>query len=98
MTQEELAKHEKELIRREVPEYLLAGLRRGIGVHHAGLNRKYRQVCEILFRRGFLRVVIATGTLALGINMVRIPPMTFASSVQSVAKARLALFTYLPWQ
>lgn len=71
MTREELGKHEKELIRREVPEWLLAAMRRGIGVHHAGLNRKYRQVCEILFRRGFLRVVIATGTLALGINMVR---------------------------
>jgi hypothetical protein len=96
MTQEELAKHEKELIRREVPEYLLAGLRRGIGVHHAGLNRKYRQVCEILFRRGFLRVVIATGTLALGINMVCTPPMTPASLVQSVARARLGFFTYLP--
>lgn len=33
------------------------------------MNRKYRQVVEILFRKGFLRVVIATGTLALGINM-----------------------------
>ena len=44
-------------------------LGRGIGVHHAGMNRKYRQVVEILLRKGFLRVVIATGTLALGINM-----------------------------
>jgi hypothetical protein len=70
LSKEELAKYEKELIRREVPEWLLAALRRGIGVHHAGLNRKYRQVCEMLFRRGYLRVVIATGTLALGINMV----------------------------
>jgi superfamily II RNA helicase len=33
------------------------------------MNRKYRQVVEILFRRGYLQVVIATGTLALGINM-----------------------------
>lgn len=33
------------------------------------MNRKYRQVVEMLFRKGFLRVVIATGTLALGINM-----------------------------
>lgn len=33
------------------------------------MNRKYRQVVEILFRKGYLQVVIATGTLALGINM-----------------------------
>lgn len=68
-SQDELDKYFKELIRREVPQWLLDGLRRGIGVHHAGMNRKYRQVVEMLFRRGYLRVVIATGTLALGINM-----------------------------
>lgn len=44
-------------------------LRRGVGVHHAGMNRKYRQCVEMLFRCGYLRVVIATGTLSLGINM-----------------------------
>lgn len=27
-----------------VPEDLVRGLRRGLGVHHAGMNRKYRQV------------------------------------------------------
>ncbi|KAF2467823.1 DEAD/DEAH box helicase [Lindgomyces ingoldianus] len=69
MTQEELARYFKELIRREVPGWLLDALRRGVGVHHAGMNRKYRQVVEMLFRKGFLRVVVATGTLALGINM-----------------------------
>ncbi|KAL6878867.1 P-loop containing nucleoside triphosphate hydrolase protein [Trichoderma novae-zelandiae] len=44
-------------------------LRRGLGVHHSSLNREYRQAVEVLFRRGYLRVVVATGTLALGINM-----------------------------
>lgn len=44
-------------------------LRRGIGIHHSGMNRKYRQCVEILFRKGFLRVVVATGELSLGINM-----------------------------
>lgn len=67
LTQDDLAKYMKELIRREVPEWLLNGLKRGVGVHHAGMNRKYRQVVEMLFRKGYLRVVIATGTLALGI-------------------------------
>lgn len=54
---------------RGLPEWLTLGLQRGIGVHHAGMNRKYRQVVEMLFRKGYLRVVVATGTLALGINM-----------------------------
>ncbi|KAF2968035.1 hypothetical protein GQX73_g5541 [Xylaria multiplex] len=49
--------------------HLFSALERGIAVHHAGMNRSYRQVVEILFRKGFLTVVIATGTLALGINM-----------------------------
>ncbi|KAF2860397.1 P-loop containing nucleoside triphosphate hydrolase protein [Piedraia hortae CBS 480.64] len=58
-----------QLGKRNVPEWLIKSIKRGVGVHHAGMNRKYRQVVEILFRKGFLRVVIATGTLALGINM-----------------------------
>ncbi|KDE81079.1 putative helicase, DEAD-box [Aspergillus oryzae 100-8] len=65
----EFEEYATELRQRLIPEWLIEALRRGIGVHHAGLNRKYRHVCEILFRRGYLRVVIATGTLALGINM-----------------------------
>lgn len=40
---------------------LLQGLWHGIGVHHSGLPLKYRQVVEILFRCGFLRVILATG-------------------------------------
>lgn len=73
LTQEELAKAVKELVRRDVPAWQLNGLKRGIGVHHAGMNRKYRQVVEMLFRKGYLRVVIATGTLALGIVRMLIP-------------------------
>ncbi|KAL4797903.1 DEAD/DEAH box helicase [Aspergillus venezuelensis] len=69
LTTSEIEEYAKVMRRREVPEGLIVALKRGIGVHHAGMNRKYRQVCEILFRKGYLRVVIATGTLALGINM-----------------------------
>lgn len=59
----------RQLGRRGVDQYLIDALQRGVGVHHAGMNRKYRQIVEILFRKGFLRVIVATGTLALGINM-----------------------------
>ncbi|PBK61939.1 hypothetical protein ARMSODRAFT_1025280 [Armillaria solidipes] len=47
---------------------LLAALRRGIAVHHSGLGKGYRSLVENLFRRGYIRVMISTGTLALGIN------------------------------
>ncbi|KAI9740289.1 MAG: hypothetical protein M1834_004867 [Cirrosporium novae-zelandiae] len=54
---------------RGINEDLIDAFRRGIGVHHSGMNRKYRQAVESWFRRGFIQVVFATGTLALGINM-----------------------------
>ncbi|XP_053556210.1 probable ATP-dependent RNA helicase DDX60 [Bombina bombina] len=42
---------------------------RGIGYHHASVHSKGRQLVEMLFRMGFLTVITATGSLALGINM-----------------------------
>ena len=67
---------------------LTVALKLGIGAHHAGLPKKYRDVVEasalrvtrvnrtrvacvhqVMFRRGMLKVVFATGTLAMGINM-----------------------------
>ena len=44
-----------------IPDWTVNCLRRGIGIHHSGLNRKLRQLVEPLFRAGTLRVVIATG-------------------------------------
>lgn len=54
---------------KEIDSRIIDALQRGIGIHHAGMNHKYRQVVEMLFRKGFLTVVVATGTLALGLNM-----------------------------
>ncbi|NXE74304.1 DDX60 helicase, partial [Cochlearius cochlearius] len=42
---------------------------RGIGYHHGSMATKERQVVEMLFRLGYIKVVTATSTLALGINM-----------------------------
>jgi ATP-dependent RNA helicase HelY len=47
----------------------LDGLSRGIAAHHAGLLPTFKEVVEELFQRGLVKVVFATETLALGINM-----------------------------
>ncbi len=45
------------------------GISRGFASHHAGLLPTFRHAVEELFVRGLVRVVFATETLALGINM-----------------------------
>jgi ATP-dependent RNA helicase HelY len=47
----------------------LDALTRGIGSHHAGMLPAFKEVVEDLFTRGLVKVVFATETLALGINM-----------------------------
>ena len=44
-------------------------LRRGVGVHHAGLLPKYRRGVEDLFEKKLLSVALCTETLAAGINL-----------------------------
>lgn len=45
------------------------GLARGVAAHHAGMVPLFKETVEQLFARGLLKVVFATETLALGINM-----------------------------
>ncbi len=47
----------------------LAGLEAGLAPHHAGLVPAFKETVEELFESGLLKVVFATETLALGINM-----------------------------
>ena len=44
-------------------------LRAGVAVHHAGLLPYVKETVEDLFQSGLLKVVFATETLALGLNM-----------------------------
>jgi len=57
-----------DLMALQFPEWL-EGLERGIAAHHAGLLPLFKEVIEGLFQEGLLKVVFATETLALGINM-----------------------------
>jgi ATP-dependent RNA helicase HelY len=47
----------------------LEGLERGVAAHHAGMLPAFKEVVEILFQKKLVKVVFATETLALGINM-----------------------------
>jgi ATP-dependent RNA helicase HelY len=47
----------------------LDGLSRGVAAHHAGMLPTFKECVEELFAAGLCRVVFATETLALGINM-----------------------------
>jgi ATP-dependent RNA helicase HelY len=47
----------------------LDGLTRGVAAHHAGMLPTFKHCVEELFAAGLCRVVFATETLALGINM-----------------------------
>ena len=47
----------------------LAGLERGVAAHHAGLLPSFKAIVEQLFQRRLVKLVFATETLALGINM-----------------------------
>lgn len=49
--------------------HILPLLRRGIGVHHSGLLPILKEVIEILFQEGLIKVLFATETFSIGLNM-----------------------------
>ena len=54
-----------------LPQYhvLTKLLERGIAFHHSGLVPVLKEIVEILFGRGFVKLLFATETFAVGINM-----------------------------
>ncbi|GAA5943318.1 hypothetical protein JCM3775_002617 [Rhodotorula graminis] len=56
---------------RQLPqiEHILPLLKRGIGIHHGGLLPILKEVIEILFQEGLLKVLFATETFSIGLNM-----------------------------
>ncbi|KAJ8934479.1 hypothetical protein NQ314_013354 [Rhamnusium bicolor] len=44
-------------------------LNRGIGVHHSGILPIIKEIVEMLFQRGLIKLLFATETFAMGVNM-----------------------------
>jgi ATP-dependent RNA helicase DOB1 len=49
--------------------HILPLLRRGIGVHHSGLLPILKETIEILFQENLIKVLFATETFSIGLNM-----------------------------
>jgi superfamily II RNA helicase len=54
-----------------LPEYTfyLSLLKKGIGVHHAGMLPIFREMIEILYEQKYIAVLFATETFSIGLNM-----------------------------
>ncbi len=64
-----LHRYQKELD--QTPQYhqLVELLYRGIAFHHSGLLPVLKEVVEILFSKGFIKLLVCTETFAVGLNM-----------------------------
>ncbi|XP_077142180.1 superkiller complex protein 2 [Ranitomeya variabilis] len=56
---------------RQLPQvlHMLDLLKRGIGIHHSGILPILKEVVEMLFSRGLVKILFATETFAMGVNM-----------------------------
>jgi len=54
-----------------LPEYhtYIDLLRKGIGIHHAGMLPIFREMIEILYDQKYIKMLFATETFAIGLNM-----------------------------
>ena len=55
----------------ELPEFefIISLLEKGIAVHHSGILPIFREMIELIFAKGYIKVLFATETFAVGINM-----------------------------
>ncbi|EDW83731.1 uncharacterized protein Dwil_GK13521 [Drosophila willistoni] len=56
---------------RTIPQVMVLrdALERGIGVHHSGILPILKEIVEMLFQNGLVKLLFATETFAMGVNM-----------------------------
>uniref|UniRef100_A0A6C0IJQ1 Helicase n=1 Tax=viral metagenome TaxID=1070528 RepID=A0A6C0IJQ1_9ZZZZ len=55
----------------ELPEYInmISLLEKGIAIHHAGVMPILREMVELLYAKGYIKLLFATETFSIGLNM-----------------------------
>ena len=48
---------------------LLDILKSGVGLHHGGMLPILKEIVEILFQSGIIKILISTETFSMGVNM-----------------------------
>jgi len=63
-----LPNHEEYL---HLPEYInmVALLRKGIAIHHSGVLPILKEIVELLYAKGYIKLLFATETFSIGVNM-----------------------------
>ena len=64
---EQMQKHPME--HTSVDTELITTIRHGVAFHHAGLSSYHRKTVEESFKNGFIKCIVATPTLAAGVNI-----------------------------
>lgn len=70
----------KKIIMNKIPNYkdyllldeyhsIISLLKKGIAIHHAGILPLFREMVEMLFEKKYIKILFATETFAVGINM-----------------------------
>ena len=59
----------KEFMETEEYKTMIDLLKRGIAIHHSGIMPILREMVELLFAKGCIKVLFATETFAVGVNM-----------------------------
>lgn len=55
----------------QLPEYqnLLCLLEKGVGIHHSGMMSILREIVELLFAKGYIKMLFCTESVAIGLNL-----------------------------
>ena len=59
----------REYLQLPIYDTLLKLLKKGIGIHHSGMIPVFREIIELLFIKGYIKLLFATETFAVGLNM-----------------------------